>query len=175
MPPRVVLVGLPGSGKSSVGAELARRLEVPFADSDELVVAQTGRSVADIFASQGEPVFRQLEADLIAEALGNFDGVLALGGGAVTTESVRLDLAASGVLVALLTAAPDELLRRMSGTGHRPLLAGPGNPAPARLAELTVAREPLYRAVASLTVATDGRSAVEVAAALHRQLVGQPS
>ena len=89
MPPRVVLVGLPGSGKSSVGAELARRLGVAFADSDELVEAQTGRSVGEIFAQQGEPVFRQLEADLIAAALGSFDGVLALGGGAVTTESVR--------------------------------------------------------------------------------------
>src|SRR4051794_8380523 len=108
MPPRVVLVGLPGTGKSSVGAELARRLGVPFADSDELVASQTGRSVAEIFAEQGEPVFRQLEADMIAAALAGFDGVLALGGGAVTTGSVRDDLRAAGVPVVRLDAAPDE-------------------------------------------------------------------
>jgi shikimate kinase len=172
MPPRVVLVGLPGTGKSTVGAELAHRLQVAFADSDELVAQQTGRSVAEIFRLQGEPAFRQLEADMIAEALGGFDGVLALGGGAVTTGSVRQDLAASGVPVVLLTAARDELLSRLAGTGSRPLLAGD---APARLAELAEKRQPLYREVASLTVTTDGRSPAEVAVALHERLIGQPT
>jgi len=172
MPPRVVLIGLPGSGKSSVGAELARLLRAPFADSDELVTAQTGRAVDEIFAQRGEPAFRQLEADMIAEALGTFDGVLALGGGAVTTESVRLDLAAAGVPVVLLTAGQDELLHRMSGTAHRPLLAGD---APARLAELAVAREPLYRAVATWTVETGGRCVHEVAAAVSDRLAAEHS
>jgi shikimate kinase len=167
MPPRVVLVGLPGTGKSTVGAELARRLQVAFADSDELVVRQSGRSVAEIFQHQGEPAFRQLEADLIAEALGGFDGVLALGGGAVTTESVRRDLLASSVPVVLLTATQDELLSRLAGNGSRPLLAGD---ARARLAELADARQPQYREVASLSVATGGRSPAEVAAALHERL-----
>jgi shikimate kinase len=171
MPPRVVLVGLPGTGKSTVGAELARRLQVAFADSDDLVTRQTGRSVAEIFQLQGEPAFRQLEADLIAEALGGFDGILALGGGAVTTESVRQDLAASGVPVVLLTATQDELLSRLAGSGSRPLLAGD---APARLAELAEERQPLYREVASLTVSTGGRSAAEVAAALHERLIALP-
>jgi shikimate kinase len=172
MPPRVVLVGLPGTGKSTVGAELARRLEVAFADSDELIAQQTGRSVGEIFSSQGEPAFRQLEADVIAEALGGFDGVLALGGGAVATESVRQDLVGSGVLVVRLSAGQDELLSRLAGNRSRPLLAGN---AAARLAELAEAREPLYREVASLTVPTGGRSPAEVAAVLHEQLIGQPS
>lgn len=172
MPPRVVLIGLPGSGKSSVGAELARRLGVPFADSDQLVQAQTGRSVAEIFAQQGEPAFRRLEADMIAEALGNFDGVLALGGGAVTTELTRLDLAATGVPVVLLSAPHTELLARMAGTAHRPLLAGdPGG----RLDELAVAREPLYRAVASWTVETGGRSVEAVAIELADRLAATQS
>jgi shikimate kinase len=172
MPPRVVLVGLPGTGKSTVGAELARRLKVAFADSDELVARQTGRSVAQIFRLQGEPAFRQLEADLIAEALDGFDGVLALGGGAVTTESVRADLAASGVPVVQLSAGQPELLRRMSGSAHRPLLAGD---ASARLAELAEARSALYAEVAAITVDTEGRSTVEVAAMLHERLTGQPA
>jgi len=171
MPPRAVLVGLPGTGKSTVGAELARRLRVAFADSDELIAQQTGRSVGEIFRHQGEPAFRQLEADMIAEALGGFDGVLALGGGAVTTDSVRQDLLACGVPVVLLTAGREELLGRLAGSATRPLLAGD---AGARLAELAEEREPLYREVATLTVATGGRSPAEVAAGLHRQLVGQP-
>lgn len=172
MPPRVVLVGLPGAGKSTVGAELACRLGVAFADSDELIVQQTGRTVSEIFAAQGEPAFRQLEADLIAEALGTFDGVLALGGGAVTTESVRQDLLDSGVLVVRLSAGQDELVRRLAGNVDRPLLAeDPG----ARLAELAAAREPLYREVASLTVTTEGQSPAEVAVGLAAQLIGQPS
>jgi shikimate kinase len=175
MPPRVVLIGLPGAGKSSVGVELARRLGVPFADSDELVVRQTGRSVAEIFSAQGEPVFRQLEADMIAEALGGFDGVLALGGGAVLTESVRQDLLGSDVPVVLLTAGQDELLSRLAVAEPRPLLAGPGTPAPARLAELAAARTPLYAEVASLSVDTGGCSITEVAAVVHSQLIGQPS
>ena len=172
MPPRVVLVGLPGAGKSTVGAELARRLQAPFADTDDLVAQQTGRTVSEIFSHQGEAAFRRLEADMIAEALGSFDGVLALGGGAVTTEAVRQDLLASGVLVVQLSAGLDELLSRLAGNRSRPLLAGdPGG----RLAELAAAREPLYREVASLTVQTGGRSPAEVADGLVAHLVGQPS
>jgi shikimate kinase len=172
MPPRVVLVGLPGAGKTSVGTELARRLGVPFADTDELVVRQTGRPVAEIFAEQGERVFRQLEADMIAAALAGFDGVLALGGGAVTTESVRADLAAAGVPVVRLTAGPDELLDRLAGDAPRPLLAG--DPA-ARLAELSAARSGWYAAVAGFSVETGGRSVAELAGLLHEQLTGHPT
>jgi shikimate kinase len=172
MPPRVVLVGLPGTGKSSVGARLARQLGLAFADADDLVSRQTGRSVSEIFRRQGEPAFRQLEASAIAEALVSFDGVLALGGGAVTTESVRRDLVSSGAPVVLLTAGQDELLRRLSGGGHRPLLAGD---AAARLAELADSRARLYVEVASLSIDTGGRSVAEVAAALRERLIGQPS
>jgi shikimate kinase len=167
MPPRVVLVGLPGTGKSSVGTELARRLGVPFADTDELVTRQTGRSVAEIFAQQGEPAFRELEADLVAEALAGFDGVLALGGGAVTTGSVREDLVASGVPVVLLIAGREELVSRLAGSDARPLLAGD---IPARLAELAAARNGWYAEVATVSVDTGGRSVAEVADLLHRQL-----
>jgi len=172
MPPQVVLIGLPGAGKSAVGALLARRLLTEFADSDHLIVRQSGRSVTEIFATDGEGFFRKLEADVIAEALVDFDGVLALGGGAVMTESVRHKLVSSGVPVALLTAEQDELLRRMSGSRHRPLLAD--EPA-ARLAELAQARMPVYRELASVTVRTDGRSIAEVADGLQAELIGQKS
>jgi shikimate kinase len=168
----VVLVGLPGAGKSAVGAELAAQWDVEFADSDALVVNATGRSVAAIFTDDGEAGFRRLEARAIADALADFDGVLALGGGAVTTESVRRQLVTGSTPVALLTAPLPELIGRMAGTDHRPLLAG----APAaRLAELSEGRSPLYREVATLTIDTAGRSVAAVAIELRNQLTGDSS
>lgn len=172
MPPRAVLVGLPGSGKSTVGARLAKRLSVPFADSDRLVTDRAGCSVSEIFERDGEAGFRQLEAAAIAEALASFDGVLALGGGALTTPAVRHQLIASGVPVVLLTADLDELLHRMAGARHRPLLAT--DPA-GRLAELARDRSASYREVATLTVPTQRRSVAAVAALVQEQLAGRSS
>ena len=88
MAPLAVLVGMPGSGKSTIGRRLARALDVPLLDTDAKIVETTGRSIADIFA-EGEPVFRKIEADVIRDALAEHDGVVSLGGGAVTTPEVR--------------------------------------------------------------------------------------
>jgi shikimate kinase len=158
--PRAVLVGLPGTGKTTTGRRLAAKLTVPFADSDALVEARAGRSVQDVFATDGEAAFRDLEAEVIGVALAGFDGVLALGGGAVLTESTRAALAASGVPVVLLRSSLRTLRRRV-GDGHgRPLLAGN---AATRLSALAAAREPLYRQVATHVVTTDRRSSSRVA------------
>jgi shikimate kinase len=166
--PRAILVGLPGTGKSSVGARLAGRLLVPFADSDWLVCQAEGRSVSAIFATDGEAGFRKLEAMTVLEALTSFTGVLALGGGAVTTQDVRRGLAESGVPVVLLTATEPELLRRLQFSPHsRPLLVG--DPA-GQLAALTTERAELYRQVCTLTVDTTGRSIGAVAELIHREL-----
>jgi shikimate kinase len=166
--PRAVLVGLPGTGKSSVGARLAARLLVPFADSDRLVTEQAGRSVAEIFAADGEAEFRRLEAAVVLEALAGFGGVLALGGGAVTTERIRAGLAEAQVPVVLLTAEAPELLRRLGlSPNSRPLLAG--DPA-GRLADLTAERAELYRQVCTLTIDTAGRSINAVTELILREL-----
>jgi len=163
-----VLVGLPGTGKSSVGTRLAGRLSVPFADSDRLVSQLAGRSVAQIFAADGEAEFRRLEAVVVLEALAGFDGVLALGGGAVTTERVRTGLARSGVPVVLLTAAVPELLSRLGRSPNpRPLLAG--DPA-GRLATLATERDELYRGLCTITVETGGRSIGAVTELILREL-----
>lgn len=77
---RAVLVGMPGVGKSTVGKLLAKDLELPFADSDALIVSETGQSIPEIFQTVGEEGFRRLEADIIARTLADFDGVLSLGG-----------------------------------------------------------------------------------------------
>lgn len=172
MSPRVVLVGLPGAGKSTTGRRLAKILGVPFADSDDLVEASTGRTVAEIFAADGEPAFRRLEAAAVTEALTGFDGVLALGGGALTTAAVRDAVAGSGVAVVLLRAPLETLASRVGDGRTRPLLAD--DPA-ARLAALAEQREPLYRAAATFTADTDNRTpgqvAAQIAARLHERAV----
>src|SRR5215467_13169981 len=102
MSPRAVLVGLPGTGKSTTGRRLAKILVVKFADSDELIEAAEQRSVATIFEESGEPAFRAAEAAAIQNAIANFDGVLSLGGGALNDPSTRVALRESGVPVVLL-------------------------------------------------------------------------
>ena len=101
MSPAVVLVGPPGAGKTTVGRLLAARWGVAFADTDDLVEARAGRAIADIFTGDGEPAFRALEREAVAEALAAHTGVLALGGGAVQAEQTREALA--GHPVVLLT------------------------------------------------------------------------
>lgn len=167
MPARLVLIGLPGVGKSTVGARLARRWHLEFADSDELIVARDGRSVSEIFAADGEPTFRALEAAVVIEALDSFDGVLALGGGAVTTATVREALIASPAPVVLLTAGRDVLLGRIGRTRHRPLLAGDRR---ATLEKLEAERAELYRAVATVQLDTAGMTLVEVTEALATRM-----
>src|SRR4051812_27809895 len=124
MGPRVVLVGLPGAGKSTSGRRLAKILCIDFLDSDELVVAAEGRTVGQIFAESGEAAFRAAEcAAITANLHSDFAGVLALGGGALTYEPTRLAVAGSGVTVAVLHAPMATLLARIGDAHTRPLLS----------------------------------------------------
>ncbi|MQA15802.1 MAG: shikimate kinase [Pseudonocardiaceae bacterium] len=157
--PEVILVGPPGAGKSTVGALLAARLHVEFADADELIEARAGRSIADIFTTDGEPAFRALEEQAIAEALAAPGGVLAVGGGAVLSERTRAAL--RGHRVAFLSVSMTEGMRRTGLSAARPLLAGV-NPR-ATFKALLDARLPLYREVATWEVATEASSPDEVA------------
>jgi shikimate kinase len=150
----MVLIGLPGAGKTSAGRRAARRLQVDFADSDSLIEARAGASVSDIFAGQGETAFRTLEAEVIAEALGRFGGILALGGGAVTTPAVRDALAESDVPVVHLVTSAASALARVGDGSSRPLLRG--DPA-GRLVVLERERRPLYETVATVAVQAGGR------------------
>jgi shikimate kinase len=170
MSPRAVLVGLPGTGKSTTGRRLAKILAVPFADSDDLVEAALARTVWEIFAESGEAAFRAAEADAVQAALISFDGILALGGGAVTAESTRTAITSSGVEVVLLRATLATLADRVGDGRTRPLLAGD---TAAGLARLSAEREPTYAGLATLTVDTDGRTpgqvAAQIAARLHER------
>lgn len=167
MTPKVVLVGLPGAGKSTSGRRLAKILGVPFADSDDLVEQAAGRTVREIFDRSGESAFRAAEGAAVTSALSEFDGVLALGGGALTPETTREAVRRSGVDVAYLRTTLETLAGRIGDGRTRPLLAV--DPA-GRLAELAAAREPVYAELASITVDTDGRSAGQVAATIAARL-----
>lgn len=148
--PVVVLVGVPGAGKSTVGHALAARLGSGFRDTDEDVESATGRTIADIFVESGEPEFRGLEAAAVAAALAEHDGVLALGGGAVTDPATRALLAGRSVVwlrVGLAAAS-----QRAGLSGARPVLLGNVR---AQMKALMDARAPLYDEVARLIVDTD--------------------
>ncbi len=155
MAPKAVLVGLPGSGKSTIGRRLARALEVTLVDTDSAIEEKTGRSIAEIFGSDGEQEFRRIEAEVIRAALDEHDGVLALGGGAITSKSVRDALAGHTVVYLEISAA--EGVRRTSGSSTvRPLLAGPD--CAEKYRSLMSERVPLYRRVATIRVNTSRRN-----------------
>ena len=155
--PVAVLVGPPGAGKTTIGRKLARRLEVEFLDADHQIEKVEGRTIPDIFASDGEGAFRRIEERVIGDILGSFDGVLSLGGGAVLSEVTRERL--RGLRVVHLTIGVAEGVRRSRGPG-RPLLAG--GDATARYQALLTERAPLYREVAWTTISTERRSSGKV-------------
>jgi shikimate kinase len=155
--PRVVLVGPMGVGKSTVGQLLAQRLGVGYRDTDDDIVAEQGRTVAEIFVDEGEPVFRAIEKTAVHKALAEHDGVLALGGGSILDEDTRALLAVQRVLY--LSMDVEEAVQRTGLNAARPLLAV--NPRK-QWRELMRARRHLYEGVATAVVATDGRTPEEV-------------
>ncbi|WP_329215568.1 shikimate kinase [Streptomyces sp. NBC_01485] len=156
--PLVVLVGPMGVGKSTVGRLLADRLGVGYRDTDDDIVAEQGRSIAEIFVDAGEDVFRAFEKQAVHRALAEHDGVLALGGGSILDADTRGLLA--GQRVVYLAMDVEEAVKRTGLNTARPLLAV--NPRK-QWRELMEARRGLYEGVATAVVATDGRTPEEVA------------
>lgn len=157
MAPKAVLVGLPGSGKSTIGRRLAKALDVTMLDTDAAIEAQTGRRIADIFATDGEQEFRRIEEDVVRAALAEHDGVLSLGGGAVTSPGVRTALAGHTVVFLEISAA--EGVRRTGGNTVRPLLVAKDEAEKySKFKALMSQRVPLYRKVATIRVNTNRRN-----------------
>ncbi|RFD25166.1 shikimate kinase [Mycobacterium uberis] len=154
MAPKAVLVGLPGSGKSTIGRRLSKALGVSFLDTDAVIEQQTGHSIADIFAADGEEEFRRIEEGVVRAALAEHDGVVSLGSGAVTSPGVCAALAGHTVIYLEINA--EEGVRRTGGSAARPLLTGPDRAEKFRA--LTVKRTPLYRRVATIRVDTTSRN-----------------
>lgn len=159
MSPVAVLIGPPGAGKSTVGALLAERLGTEFAETDAMVEAVAGKPVSDIFISDGEPAFREMERAAVAQALAGHSGVVALGGGAPMDPASR-DLLAGHRVVYLRTGFT-AAVQRVGLDTPRPLLLR--NPR-ARMRELLAQRLPVYEALARITVDTDDREPDEIAA-----------
>jgi shikimate kinase len=154
---QIVLVGAPGAGKSTVGAVLAQRLGWDFRDIDALIAERAGKPVAEIFADDGEPVFRAYEEATTAELLVE-PGVLALGGGAVLSAKTRAAL--QGRRVIWLRVGLPAAVKRVGLDTARPLLLGNVR---GRLLALLNERAPLYAEVATETVDTDDRTPDQVA------------
>ncbi|MEV7343679.1 shikimate kinase [Streptomyces sp. NPDC093544] len=150
-----------GVGKSTVGALVAERLGCVYRDTDDDIVGEQGRTIADIFVDEGEPVFRAIEKQAVKRALAEHDGVLALGGGAILDEETRALLA--GHQVVYLSMDVEEAVRRTGLNTARPLLAV--NPR-RQWRELMDARRDLYTEVARAVVATDDRTPEEVTQAV---------
>lgn len=166
----VALVGLSGTGKSTVAPLLAARRGLVPVDLDAAVAAAAGRPVAEIFASDGEAVFRSMESVALSAALSGPSSVVATGGGVVLDPANRTLLAERATVV-WLRADPASLVDRLVlSSEERPLLAGGTDVALDRLVQMASERGPLYEEVADLAVPVDGRTAVEVAADLDELL-----
>lgn len=155
--PIAVLVGAPGSGKSTVGSALAQRLGAEFTDTDTEVETRAGKPIGDIFLEDGEEAFRALERKVVEWALASHTGVLALGGGSILDPQTRDDLAAHHVVY--LQVEFSDAAKRVGMDQARPLLAG--NPR-TKLRKLLEERLPLYEGVASHTVSTSGYHPEEI-------------
>ena len=161
----IVLVGVPGAGKTTVGKLLANNLGIDFFDSDQVIESRAGKSVSDIFTQDGEPAFRKLEHDVIVELLDSNNVVLALGGGSLGNDETRAKVkdATTVWLVAGLAQAVD----RVGMNRNRPLLLGNVR---GQLADLMAAREPFYKEVAAIAVDTSKLSPSEVVTEIVSEL-----
>lgn len=169
---RIACVGLPGSGKSTVGRHLARRIGWRFVDSDHVIEHRIGCSIREFFEREGESAFRDLEESVLDELTQGGGCVLSTGGGAVLRPANRQHLHGRSTVV-YLHSAPDEVFRRLRHDQNRPLLQV-SDPL-ARLKELYAARDPLYRETAHLVIETGRPSVASLVGSVMSQLGLEPA
>jgi shikimate kinase len=155
----IALIGFMGTGKTSVGRLVAEQLRFEYLDTDEMIQAQTGRSISDIFKTDGEPAFRTLEQMVVEELAGRAKTVIATGGG-LPVNPKNLASLKTHALVVSLWSSPEKIWERVRHQSHRPLLHDQ-NPQ-GKIRELLAAREPFYKQ-ADVLLNTDLRSVREVA------------
>jgi shikimate kinase len=163
MPPRVILIGPPGAGKSSVGKSLAKLLDEKFVDTDTVISEREKQSIGGIFVDKGEPYFRKVEVEVLLEELQNHTGILSLGGGAPLSDIAQEAIKKSGAPVIFLDVSLAAAAPRVGFNRDRPLLLG--NPR-AQWQELMNARRPVYESLAQHQVVTDKLTPTQAAAAI---------
>ena len=163
----ISLIGLPGSGKSTVGRQLARRLQLPFSDSDHVIEQRLGCSIREYFEREGEERFRDVEESVIGQLTQRGAGVLSTGGGVILRQTNRQCLH-QRCQVVYLNSSPDELFRRLRHDVNRPLLQV-SDPL-IRLRELHTLRDPLYRETAHFVVETGRPSVATLVSMIVMQL-----
>lgn len=163
----IILVGLMGAGKSTIGRQLARRLDLTFYDSDKVIEEHTGVSIPTIFAIEGEEGFREREEQVIAELCATPGILLATGGGSVLRASNRASIKAGGCVI-YLRASADQLFQRIKHDKNRPLMQT-ANPLQT-LRDLLKVREPLYMEVADLVVPTGKQKVNVILRDIHNKL-----
>ena len=159
MTPRIVLIGPPGAGKTSIGRSLAKAMDVEFADTDALIEEDQGKSVSQIFVDDGEPHFREVEERICSTALKETSGVLSLGGGAVLTSSVAEAIRDSGSEVIFLDVSLAVAAPRIGFNRDRPLLLN--NPRQ-QWQRLMDARRPVYESLATTKIEVENRSVNQI-------------
>jgi shikimate kinase len=157
MKPKAVVIGPPGSGKTTVGELLAERLGVPFRDTDHDVEVEAGKPIGEIFIDDGEEHFRALERAAVRDALATHEGVVALGGGAVLDAATQAEL--DGLPVVYLEVGLSDAVKRVGLASARPLLVL--NPR-SQFRKLMEERRPIYEGLASVQVKTDDRDPADV-------------
>jgi len=158
---RIVLIGAPGSGKSTIGRALAAHLSWPFVDTDALIELKESKSISDIFVVNGEEYFRRIEFEALAEVLEEDSIVISLGGGAPISEKAQVLLEASGSLVVFLDVSLATAAPRVGFNRDRPLLLG--NPR-AQWQALSEQRRPIYEKLAKHAIKVDDMDVEEIVA-----------
>ncbi len=167
MPPKIVLIGPPGCGKSTVGRALSSELQLTFSDSDSMIEEQEKCSISDIFTEQGEGYFRAIEEEVVARGLKSENGVLSLGGGAILSEATQELLRSSGSEIIFLDVSITGAAPRIGFNRDRPLLID--NPR-ARWVALMAQRRHIYESLATHVINTDDKSSNETVDALRKEL-----
>lgn len=162
-----ILIGPPGSGKSSVGKSLAQRMGVEFSDTDTIIEKKWKKSISDIFVESGEPYFREIERAVVLDRLEKGVGVLSLGGGSVLDQQAQSALRNNATPIVFLDVSLASASPRVGFNRDRPLLVG--NPR-AKWQELMNARRPIYEELATFTVSTDDLTPSQVSSKIVQLL-----
>ena len=157
--PNLIIIGPPGAGKSSVGRQLGKVMQIPFSDTDKIIEERAGKKIAEIFLEDGEPIFREIEREVVLAEIAKEDGILALGGGSILDSEVDKELSKLKSRVIYLEVSISNAAPRVGFNKDRPLLAV--NPRQQWMA-LMEKRRPIYERLAGHKVSTDNKKPSEV-------------